>query len=84
MKFLTAMFSEPGGNPSSTRALAALVTVCVVGSWTAVSLRKNELQPMSTELVMLVGVALGAKVWQRGKEAGSNGHTEFVTKEKQP
>jgi ribose/xylose/arabinose/galactoside ABC-type transport system permease subunit len=79
MKFLAAMFSEAGGAPSSTRALAAMVTVCVVGTWAAVSLRKNELQPMSAELVMLVGVALCAKVWQRGKEG--NGHTEFLTKE---
>lgn len=68
MRFLTLMFSEPGGSPSSTRAMAAMVCVCVVGAWTFVTIVKRELQPLSAEHVMLVGVALGAKVWQRGKE----------------
>lgn len=68
MKFLTQMFSEPGGKPSSKRALAGLVCVCVVGCWAYVSVRKVELQPLSPEHVALVGVALGLKAWQRGKE----------------
>jgi hypothetical protein len=79
MRFLAAMFSEPGGSPSSTRALTAVVCICVVGSWTFVSLTKRELQKMDPELVMLVIGAMGVKVWQRGKENG-NGDTKFITK----
>lgn len=71
MKFLSLMFSEPGGSPSSTRAMACMVCGCVGGAWTFVTVMKVELQPLTPEHVMLVGVALGAKVWQRGKE---NGH----------
>lgn len=72
MNFLTAMFSEPGGGgPSSTRALTAIVVLVVIGVWASVSLRKMELQPMSGEMVAIVALSLGLKVWQRGKE---NGH----------
>lgn len=74
MKFLALMFSEPGGSPSSTRAMAVMVCGCVVGAWTFVTIVKRELQPLSPEHVMLVAVALGMKVWQRGKE--TNGEKE--------
>lgn len=80
MKFLAQMFSEPGGSPSSTRALTGLVCVCVVGTWTLVSVRKVELQKMDPELVMLVIGALGVKSWQRGKE---NPNFNHQTPEKQ-
>ncbi len=75
MRFLTLMFSEPGGGPSSARALTAFVVIVIVGTWGCVSTRKNELQPLSAEHVFLVCGALGIKAWQRGKE-GNTGDTK--------
>lgn len=74
------MFSEGNGRPSSTRALSAFVVLALVGTWTSVSWRKNELQKMDPEHVALVVGVLGVKVWQRGKENDAAGPTEFLKK----
>lgn len=69
MNSILGLLSEPNGKRSNMRAMATLVVVAVVGTWSAVSLEKKELQPLSAEHVGLVGLAIGAKVYQRTKEA---------------
>jgi len=70
--FFSQLFAEPGnGKPSSTRVLSALVCVLVMGVWAEVSVKKNELQPLSGEQVAMVIGAMGLKVWQRGREEKS-------------
>lgn len=80
MNFLIGAFSGPNGNPSSTRLMTAFVVGAVILMWCYVSFRKCELQPMSAEMVGAIGVAMGAKVWQRGKENGKSGDTEHIVK----
>lgn len=80
IRFLTSVFSEPGGGPSSTRLMTAFIVGSVVGTWTWVSLTKNELQKLDPEHVFLVGCAMGFKVWQRGKEGSQNTTTMESTR----
>jgi len=67
--FIGRAFSEDNGNPSSTRMLTAFVVVSIISVWGYVSIIKGEIAPLPTEAVVAIVGALGAKVWQKGKEA---------------
>ena len=68
MKFLALFLYGPSGKPSSVRAMAALVTTSIMLTWTYVSIRKCELQPLTEWHVGAIAVGIGGKVWQRGRE----------------
>lgn len=78
MKFLSQMFSESGGSPSSTRVMAAVVCAVVLFNWTWATVKQTKMAELSWEAVGLVSVAMGVKAWQRGKEGGD---TRFLTKQ---
>jgi hypothetical protein len=69
MKFFSDMLSEGDGSPSTMRVLNLLIVAVVLGCWSAVSIHKWELQPLSVEEMGLILGALGMKAWQRGREA---------------
>lgn len=62
------MLSGMDGSPSTIRTLTAIVVLFVIGTWTIVSIRTNQLQPLTIEQVSIVLGAMGIKAWQRGKE----------------
>lgn len=80
MNFLLQAFSEANGNASSTRVLCG----AVVAAWLVVFLKAgwvaNGFPPVSVEQLGVLGVAFGAKVWQKAREAGKTGNTEFLAK----
>lgn len=56
---LLEFFEGQSGSLSSTRLLAFLASVTILGTWCWVSLAKLELQPMAPELVFIVLGATG-------------------------
>jgi hypothetical protein len=77
MNFFATMFSESSGRPSSMRFMSFLVLAVILGCWADVTIRKNEMQPLTFEQMGLVLGAMGIKVWQKGKENGG-GDTSFL------
>lgn len=58
----------PSGKASSMRAATLLVVATIMFTWSFISVRKLELQPLSeTEVALVIG-SLGVKAWQRSKE----------------
>lgn len=56
---LLEFFEGQSGGLSSTRLLAFLASVTILGTWCWVSLCKTELQPMAPELVVIILGATG-------------------------
>jgi len=68
MNKLLEVVHDGGGAVSNMRVIALLVAVAVVGTWTAVSVKKMELQPLDLNSVALVLGASGLKVIQSRSE----------------
>lgn len=62
---LLSFLAGPSGKTSHMRVMTSFVVVSLMGTWTAVSLKKWELQPMDIEFsTTLLGV-LGIGTYQR-------------------
>lgn len=68
MGTLAAILSGPSGKASTMRGATLLVVICIMGTWTAVSVKKWELQKLDAEQVALVLGAMGLKAYQRAGE----------------
>jgi len=53
-----------------TRLLVAAIVLTHMVVWAVLSIKTGTFLPVPGENVGLVGLALGAKVWQKGKEDG--------------
>lgn len=62
--FLSRMFSDTKGNPSSMRFLCAFVVVDFMTVWTIVSLRTDSLAPISFDQCGLIASAMLGKAVQ--------------------
>lgn len=68
MKILEFM-QEDNGGLSNIRLLVAFIIVCIMGTWTYVSIAEKALAPLDWQIVGTLIGALLAKAWQKGKEA---------------
>jgi hypothetical protein len=71
MKFLADMVSEGDGSPSTMRVLNVVIVLAVIGCWSAVTIHRWELQPLSAEQMGLILGAMGIRAWQRGRESST-------------
>lgn len=71
MNSILQVLQGPSGKTSANRSLTAVVVIAVVGVWATVSIRKNEIQPVSTEQTALVLGALGIQVAHKRHENNS-------------
>lgn len=58
----------PSGKTSHMRVMTTFIVVALVGTWTAVSLKKSELQKMDIEFSSTLLGVLGIKAYQRNAE----------------
>lgn len=65
---LLTVLAGPSGKASTMRLSTLLVVVFIVGTWSVVSIQKQELQPMSAEQTTLVLGVLGIKAYQHTSE----------------
>lgn len=65
---LLSVLAGPSGKASTMRLSTILVVVLVVGTWSIVSVQKQELQPMSAEHTALVLGVLMTKAYQHTSE----------------
>lgn len=65
---LLTMLDGPSGKTSMVRMATLLVTIFIIGTWSVVSVRKNELQPMDPVVAGVLISSIGAKVVQRKLE----------------
>jgi len=62
ISFVSSLLAGPSGKPSSTRFSMVFVVVCIMGVWSIVSIKKNELQKLDEWHVGAIAIALGANV----------------------
>jgi hypothetical protein len=65
---LASMFLGPTGKGSMNRVLVAVVVLSIMSTWTLVSIKKVEMQPMSPEQIAIVLGALGIQVAHKAQE----------------
>lgn len=58
------------GEVSTTRVIALLINLVILGVWAWVSIEKKELQPLSIEQLGAMIAGLTAKVLQKSREQG--------------
>lgn len=73
MNTLLSFLSGPSGKTSAMRVMSCAVVFMVMGTWSAISIKKGELQPLDETLM---GVVIAVMV-------GQNIHKKFeLTKDK--
>lgn len=75
MNKILEIIQDGDGNASSTRVAMLLATLLVVCTWTTVSIKRNELQPLSAEHVAVVLGSTALKVMQTRNEVKSGSET---------
>lgn len=65
MSFLYNLFSDVSGQPSTNRFLTVFIIVVSMTTWSYTVIVSQTWQDPSPELIGIIGVALGAKTWQR-------------------
>lgn len=68
MNFLVPLLAGTSGKPSTMRMATLSIVVAVLGTWSYVSVVKQELQILPESVVVVVVAALGSKLAQRSVE----------------
>jgi hypothetical protein len=65
MKRLLEFFAEDNGNLSAQRFVFVMANLCIWSVWTYSSMKSGQLQPISPELLVGLGIAQIGKVAQK-------------------